>query len=113
VIRFGAMFMIPQQPISSLVRFFMIREITQSSYLGVLCSRCEERIPVPRTTALLYEELKRGEVSEGQDAKSRAFTLRCKVCNEESVYGVKEILEFEGPRRVRASEGKRASAVHA
>jgi hypothetical protein len=62
---------------------------------------------------LLYEELKRGEVSEGQDAKSRAFTLRCKVCNEESVYGVKEILEFEGPPRIRTSERKRASTVRA
>jgi hypothetical protein len=91
----------------------MIQEITQSSYLGVLCSRCEERIPVPRSTAVLYEELKRSEGSEGQDAKSRAFTLRCKVCNEESVYGVKEVLEFEGSPRLRTSEGKRASAAHA
>src|SRR5580700_1182680 len=89
----------------------MIQEITQSHYWGVLCSRCKERIPVPRTTAVLYEELKRGEVSEGQDAKSRAFTLRCKVCNEESVYGVKEVLEFEGPPRVRTSERTSSSAI--
>jgi hypothetical protein len=90
----------------------MIQEITQSSYLGVLCSRCKERIPVPRTTTVLYEELKRGEASEVQEIKSRAFTLRCKICNEESVYGAKEVLEFEGPPRVRTAEGKRANAAH-
>jgi hypothetical protein len=82
----------------------MIQELTQSHYWGVLCSRCKERIPVPGTTAVLYAQLKRGEVSEGQDTKSRAFTLRCKVCDEESVYGVKEFLEFEGSPRVRTSE---------
>src|ERR1700723_681995 len=71
------------------VRFVMIQEITQSHYCGVLCSRCEERIPVPKRSAELYEELKHGEVSVDQDAKSRAFTLRCKVCNEEGVYGLK------------------------
>jgi hypothetical protein len=91
----------------------MIQEITQSHYWGVFCSRCKERIPIPRTTSVLYEELKRGEVSEGQDAKSRAFALRCKVCNEESVYGVKEILEFAGSPRTRTSERKRDSTAHA
>jgi hypothetical protein len=82
----------------------MIQEITQSHYLGVLCSRCEERIPVPRRAAVLYEELKRGEVSENQDVKSRAFTLRCKACNEEGVYEIKETQEFEGIPRARASK---------
>ena len=86
----------------------MIQEITQSHYLGVPCSRCEERIPVPRWAAVLYEELKRGEVSEGQDVKSRAFTLRCKACNEEGVYQIKEVQEFEGMPRVRASKAENA-----
>lgn len=86
----------------------MIQEITQSHYLGVLCSRCEERIPVPRRAAVLYEELKRGAVSDGQDVKSRAFTLRCKACNEEGIYENKEIQEFEGIPRVRASKAEHA-----
>ena len=89
----------------------MIQEITQSHYCGVLCSRCEERIPVPKRSAELYEELKHGEVSVDQDAKSRAFTLRCKVCNEEGVYGLKGIHEFEGQPRTRASNSRRVGSA--
>lgn len=88
----------------------MIQEITQRHYVGVLCSRCTERIPAPNRAAVLYEELKHGEVSDGQDAESRAFTLRCRVCNEEGVYGFKEIQEFEGAPRMRISERKRAAS---
>jgi L-lactate utilization protein LutB len=87
----------------------MIQEMTRAHYLGVLCSRCNERIPVPTKTALLYEELKQGEVSEGQEPVNRAMTLRCKACDEESVYGSNEILEFEGSPRVRTSERTRAA----
>jgi phage FluMu protein Com len=77
----------------------MIQEITQRHYLGVHCSRCKERIPAPKKAAALHEELMHREVSDGQDAKSRAFTLRCKVCNEEGAYGFEEIQEFEGSPR--------------
>jgi len=88
----------------------MIQEITQAQYLGVLCSRCNARIPAPKKTAELYEEIKHGEVSEGQDVKSRAFTLRCKACNEEGVYAMEAIREFEGLPRVRAEKRKTTRA---
>jgi hypothetical protein len=41
----------------SRLRVVVIREIAQSQYLGVLCSRCDERIPAPRSATLLYGEL--------------------------------------------------------
>ena len=88
----------------------MIQEITQATYLGVLCSRCNERISVPRKTAERYTELKHSEASESQDAKSRALTLRCKACDEEGVYAMEAIREFEGPPRVRVQKGKVARA---
>ena len=84
----------------------MIQDTTKSPYPGVLCSRCKERIPVAARAALIYEKLKHGEVSLGQGLESRAFVLRCKVCNEEGVYGVEEIHDFEGPPRARASKAK-------
>jgi hypothetical protein len=87
----------------------MIQEMTRAHYLGVLCSRCRERIPVTKKTVLLYEELKHGEAGEGQELVNRAITLRCKACDEESVYGINEIIEFEGPPRVRTSERTRAA----
>jgi hypothetical protein len=85
----------------------MIQELTRGNYLGVLCFSCRERIPVPKKTAVLYEELKQGEVSDGHEVTNRAMTLRCKACDGESVYSIDEILEFESPPRVRTSEKKR------
>jgi hypothetical protein len=80
----------------------MIQEMTRAHYRGVRRSGCNERIPVPTKTALLYEELKQGEVSDSQDTNPRAFTLRCKACHEDGVYAMEAIQEFEGPPRVRA-----------
>ena len=60
--------------------------------------------------AAFYEELKHSDVSENQDAKSRAFTLRCKACNEEGVYAMEAIREFEGMPRARAEKDKVARA---
>lgn len=90
----------------------MIQELTKGQYPGVLCSRCKEPIPVPKRVAVLYEEMKRGELTDREDVKSSAITLRCKICNEEGVYAVKEIQEFEGPPRVRTSERKRAVSAN-
>jgi hypothetical protein len=84
----------------------MIQEITQLRYLGVLCSRCNARIPVPKKAAVLYEETKDGAVNESHDVKTRAFTLRCKACDEEGVYAMEAIREFEGPPRVRGEKSK-------
>ena len=92
-------------------RGFMIRELTQGQYPGVLCSRCKEPVPVPKRVAVLYEEMKRGELRDREDVKSGAFTLRCKACDGESVYGVEEITEFDGPPRLRTSERKRAASA--
>jgi hypothetical protein len=88
----------------------MIQEITRAHYLGVLCSRCEERIAAPMKAAALYEELKHGKTSESQDSISRAFTIRCKACNEEGVYAMGAIREFEGLPRGRAEKSKVARA---
>lgn len=89
----------------------MIQEMTQAHYPGVLCSHCNEPIPVPKKTAELYEELKRGAASEGQDINAAAFTLRCRACDEESVYGIDAIREFNGrPRSLRSKRGRAAPA---
>jgi hypothetical protein len=66
---------------------------------------------VPKKTAKLYEDLKQGAVTEGQATGSRAFTLRCKACDEESVYGIDEIQEFDGTQRVRKARFASARSV--
>src|SRR5580658_1554628 len=48
----------PPNPSVFLGRFVMIQELTRSHYWGVLCSRCEERISVPKRVAVLHDDLK-------------------------------------------------------
>ena len=79
----------------------MIQEMVQPQYLGVLCSRCKEPIAVPKRAAVLFEELRQGKATEGQDVKARAMTLRCKACEGESVYEMSQIRDFEGAPRTR------------
>jgi hypothetical protein len=89
----------------------MIQELTPLHYLGVLCSRCEERIPVPNRAAAHFKRLELGEASGGQDVESRAFTLRCKACDGERVYRFEEVREFEGKPRIRTSGRKKAATA--
>jgi hypothetical protein len=86
----------------------MIQEITQSRYLGVLCSRCQERIPVTKRAAALYLRLQQGTLSDTEELSTTAFTIRCKACDEESVFGVDKVREFEGPARTRRSKAAKA-----
>jgi phage FluMu protein Com len=74
----------------------MIQEAGTQHYLGVLCSRCKAEIPVPPRIAVQQLTSK-----SDQDTQPRGFSVRCKVCNEEAVYGVNQIQEFEGTPRTR------------
>jgi hypothetical protein len=74
----------------------VIQEAPTQHYLGVLCSRCKAEIPVPPRIAMQQLTSK-----SDQDAHPRGFSVRCKVCNEEGVYGVNQIQEFEGTPRTR------------
>ena len=76
----------------------MIQEAGTQHYLGVLCSRCKVEIPVPPRIAMRQLTSK-----SDQDTQPRGFSVRCKVCNEEAVYGVNQIQEFEGTPRIRVS----------
>jgi hypothetical protein len=82
----------------------MIVEATLSKYLGVICTRCKERIPVSSKSARLYEESKLDDTTQpAQDLKVYAFALRCKACSAEGMYDLSAIQEFEGVPRNRAS----------
>jgi len=72
------------------------------SYRGVSCVRCGQAIPVSEKVADLEHEMTRGEVNV------HAFTVRCKVCEWESVYVINDIRNFDGEptkrrRRARAA----------
>lgn len=76
----------------------MIEEMTASSYLGVVCCHCTGKIAVAGRSAVRY-----------QDLKSRAFTLRCHMREQERVYGFHDVREFEGAPPVRVLRPKRTA----
>ena len=88
----------------------MIQEIASNGYLGVRCSRCREPIDVTKRVAVLFDQIKPRQSDEREDLKARAFSLRCKVCDGESVYDVSEVQEVEGQPRKRKLATKSAKA---
>ena len=76
----------------------MIHEPTNDNYRGVTCFQCTEPIPVSVKLA--------GPCSESNCEESNAtysFPLRCRVCEEEGIYLVSDVHDFEGeptPRRL-------------
>jgi hypothetical protein len=74
----------------------MIAELTKQ-YPGVFCSRCRE--PIPVTT-----KLQDFQDDQMEDANApHTFTARCRLCEYESVYAVRDIRKFDGKPRTRKS----------
>ncbi len=60
-------------------------------------------------SAARYQELKESASNDLEDLKSRAFTLRCQICEKECVYSFSDVHEFEGAPPVRVRRPKRAA----
>jgi hypothetical protein len=63
-------------------------------YAGVLCSQCNERIPVPASIVSLQSEIE----NRGTNLVF-AFTVRCEVCKSKEVYLLSDIQTFDGEPR--------------
>jgi hypothetical protein len=95
----------PPNP-SFLGRSVMIQELTRSHYWGVLCSRCKERISVPKRVAVLHDDLKHGEVTNGQDISCVCYFEQIRLAC--SKYGGHGLLLNPFRRAVREATGYRA-----
>jgi hypothetical protein len=80
----------------------------KQKYSGVRCYSCGEAIPL--STKTVQKVNARAEKADtGPTEAPIVFNLRCKACEKESFYGVKDIVQMEGtPRQSRA--GARANA---
>ena len=75
----------------------MTEAIMESSYKAVLCRRCRQPIPVPAIVNRMR--------AEEQDVE-RVFTVRCRVCENESLYHSRLVIDVEGePKRRRVVAG--------
>ena len=62
----------------------------------------------------MVHDLKRGEVTDGQDVEYGVSKLRCKARDGESAYGIDELREFDGaPIRKRMQGCNKPSRVSA
>lgn len=74
----------------------MILEANKAHYRGVSCFRC--RTPIPVSVKILDLQ---DEVSYRKKNVIFSFTLRCRACEEESVYAATDIQRFEGEPKTR------------
>jgi hypothetical protein len=80
----------------------------KENYSGVHCYSCGEAIPLPaKSVQKMHARAEKPEAALAEHPI--VFNLRCKACEKESFYGVKDIVQIEGtPRQSRA--GARANA---
>jgi hypothetical protein len=74
-----------------------MHEAIHDIYRGVTCFRCMEPIPVSAKLAGPW-----GESNNQESNPTYSFPLRCGVCEEEGIYLVSDVHDFEGkptPRR--------------
>jgi hypothetical protein len=76
----------------------MIPEANKTHYRGVSCFRC--RTPIAVSVKILGLQ---DEVSYREKNVVFSFPLRCRACEEESVYAANDIQRFEGEPETRRS----------
>ena len=79
----------------------MIAELR--SYRGVSCFRCGEPIPVSAKVVSLQNE-----IAEGKNNVPHTFSARCYLCEQESVYEIKDLRRFDGDPPKRSTRARAA-----
>lgn len=89
----------------------MMHEVAKQSYRGVLCMSCRQPIPLPAIVISMEVLPEREESDPRTDQPERVFSLRCRACDREKPYRSRDIIEFEGTPRLRASSVRNPQSV--
>lgn len=76
----------------------MIAEL-KKSHRAVPCRHCNEPIAVSLKVVSLQDEIENRETNVAY-----TFTARCKMCEYESIYGIRDVRSFDGQPRKRTSK---------
>ena len=71
------------------------------SYRGVSCARCGQPIPVSAKALSLQNE-----IAQGEESVPHAFSARCQMCEQESVYEMKDLKKFNGQPPIRLTKAR-------
>jgi hypothetical protein len=74
-------------------------------YRGVLCRKCNEPIPVSSKVGDRHDAFEYNETDT-----PGGFVARCRVCEHESVYSIRDVKTFDGEPRKRSGKTRRAGA---
>ena len=75
------------------------------NYRGVSCARCGEPIPASAKVVSLQDE-----IAQGKKNVPHTFPVRCQMCEQETVYEIKDLKRFEGDARRRPTRLRAARA---
>lgn len=90
----------------------MNQELTQQSYRGVVCQSCRQPIPLPAIVLHIESSLNQSDSGLEGEKANRAFTLRCRSCDKEMPYGLKDVVVVDGAPKPRVSRAQGRRPAH-
>ena len=73
----------------------------QRTYRGVTCIRCGQPISVSAQVVSLHNE-----IAHRLENLPHSFSVRCQMCEQESVYEMKDLKKFNGQPPIRLTKAR-------
>lgn len=81
----------------------MTQDLIEQSYRGVYCQSCRQPIPLPSIVLNIESSLNQTVAGFEEEGGNRAFSLRCRSCDKEMPYGLRDVAVIKGAPKPRVS----------